>query len=160
MKGRDGRGSSWQCRVGKPKGEKGLARTMKVRQGRWIWRVLGALDSIEKCSVSMVQYINVKLFAMAYKSLCSLEPHDSPTPPAFSPLLTLVQLYWPPCCSLHRPPGLLLPQCLCICHSFCLKHSPPKLNQSITLSLDILEAHSLTFFMSLRRCHLWNNHLI
>lgn len=60
--------------------------------------------------------------AVAYKSLHSLESLISP--PALSPLLTPGQLHCSPCCSLDTP-GLLLPQCLCICHSFCLKRSFP-----------------------------------
>ena len=77
--------------MGEPKEEKGLARTMRVRQGRWILMVVkDSIDNIEKGRVSLVQYIRVKLFTVTYKFLGSLELHDSPTFPAFSTVLTLV----------------------------------------------------------------------
>lgn len=71
----------------------------------------------------MAQYGNVKLQGLTspYEAWSPITSAASPL--ALSPLLTPVLLQ-SPCCSLNTP-GLLLPQCLCTGHSFCLKQSSP-----------------------------------
>lgn len=59
-------------------------------------------------------------------------------------LLTLLQLYWPPWCSLNKYMDSLLFQGLCISYSLCLKHCFP----------DIFMVYSLTSFKSLLRYYL------